>query len=99
MSNLNNLPPFYVGQKVVYIKTDTTYTVINMIQAHCGCWAVDVGDKRHIGQLYCPEHRDYYDDRSHIDWVKSSNLRPLQEQKFPLISMKKVLEEVEISSN
>lgn len=50
MENLNNLPPFYVGQKVVYITGDnmpknSIHIVREVILADCGCFILKINTK------------------------------------------------------
>lgn len=47
MENLN-LPPFYVGQRVVYLTGNhmvkgSIHPVKAIVQMSCGCWLIDVG--------------------------------------------------------
>jgi hypothetical protein len=53
MNNLNNLPPFYIGQKVVYITgkimpKDSIHIVSDIKREDCGCWVISInGYKLH----------------------------------------------------
>lgn len=67
-----NLPPFYEGQRVVYIGKGTslavnsTHTVTGINQLHCGCWSVQIGlrfEQRQINgcdasKITCGKHID-----------------------------------------
>lgn len=117
MEHLNNLPPFYIGQKVVYITgiqlpIYTQDTVIDIIKNNCKCCEYLIKVKKHPGEKTIIEDKHPYvrcADCAHIvltsEWNKTigywlaSSWRPLQEQTFPLISMKKVLEEQLVCSN
>ena len=61
--NKSNLPPFYIGQKVVYIppsssgspQNNKTYTVLQTHLQQCGCWAVDIQGFIH-NRVTPPQH-------------------------------------------
>lgn len=101
MKNLNNLPPFYVGQKVVYITgfkapKDSIHTVKDVIKQPCGCYALSIETKApREGIIYadgCEDcGKDYMAQKVYTAWnIKS--FRPLQESVFPSLTMSKVLE-------
>lgn len=95
-----NLPPFYVGQKVVslkgtssdYIQKGTIYSIKGIMQLVCGCWCVDVGIN--IGKQYmrCGIHNTEKILSKGIRWIDHSFFAPIQEN-FQSISLEKVLEE------
>jgi len=96
MNELNNFAPFFVGQKVVYITgkcmaKDSIHVVRGVTQYSCGCWAIDIGESHNSRGCYCSKHNSdpIYTRKA---YYQASSFRPLQEQKFPLISYKKVLE-------
>lgn len=105
-NNLNNLPPFYIGQKVVYITGErmlknSTHTVTGIKKRNCGCWSISI-DSFNIpsitGKFRCILHINcnWVDDG--ISW-KATSFRPYKEQSFPLLTYIKILEEVPVSAN
>jgi hypothetical protein len=109
MENLNNLPPFFVGQKVVYITgnhmpKDSIHTVLGCKQYPCGHWTVKINTSSGINYYakgltcICLKSRIDIDDGIEYYWAAAS-FRPLQEQKFPLIKLKKIIEKELVSAN
>lgn len=96
----NNLPPFYVGQKVVQLvdgvftktKKGDVYTVKELLRFPCGCWTVDVGIKSTKPKVACNLHNDSREFTNGIRWVNSMFLAPIEEN-FQSISYSKILEE------
>lgn len=94
----NNIPPFYVGQKVVYITgkampKNSIHTVRGAKQHPCGCWAIDIGRKADTPLHVCYHHRD--SDAlftNGIGWFVSESFRPLQEMKAPMLTFEKIKE-------
>lgn len=103
MNNELNLPPFYVGQKVVAlrsVKTElngivkgTVYTVKELTQCTCGEWKVDVGLMvSKTGRCLCATCDSPYGvTGSRVIYVAAPLLAPVQEN-FQSISLEKVLE-------
>ncbi len=98
MENLNNLPPFYVGQKVVCVKTHTrgiykkgqVFTVQNIYMQTCGCqWVINIGYYSDIPTMKCSTCGLVYKNDSAF---KCTSFKPLQESVFPSLTMSKVLE-------
>lgn len=104
MENLNNLPPFYIGQKVVCNrgalwflndeivvgpKKDEHVIIKNLYNHPIDGWIIDLVEypSSNIEEYFIVVEDGEF------------NFKPLQEQKFPLISYSKVLEEVEVGSN
>lgn len=93
---MSNLPPFYVGQKVVcinknplYLKYNETYVVKEIKQFPCGCWAIDVGVSRNNSYAtYCYKHDSAILDRD--CWYTVDEFAPI-EQTFQSISFKEVI--------
>jgi hypothetical protein len=105
MEYLNNLPPFYIGQKVIAIKTHSqgtfikgvSYKVTNYIKCDCGVWWISVGGTTdRINRRCTCGHLTPTYGLSHGD---SRLLAPIQEQTFPLISYSKVLEQETVIAN
>lgn len=102
----NNIPPFYIGQKVVCIKDhndpecelrlNKVYTVRSLWLCKCG-WSVDVGIKDPCVLL--EEDTIYYCNVCEVEqntdsWLLLCNrFRPLQEQKAPMLTFTKIKEE------
>lgn len=111
-NNINkNIPPFYVGQKVVYITgfnmpKDSVHTVLKVLKEHCGCWRIliettkelDLSMYTHIKCWGCGMRFEI--NLFSRSWYASS-FKPLEEQTFPLLSYSKVREETHelVSSN
>ena len=108
MEHLNNLPPFYVGQKVVYIKNiallENSIHIVRSIRPWpCGCFDVFVdaynftAHSNWSGRVRCPDH----------DWcmlpgscgIDSKSFRPVLQEKAPLIKLIKVIEEQPVIAN
>ena len=96
---LNNLPPFYVGQKVVAIFTHTQglfikgqiFTVKNIFLSKCKCkaWSITIGlySNNPLKECaYC--HTVWSNDFSFI----AERFAPLQELVFPSLTMSRVIE-------
>lgn len=105
---MNNIPPFTIGEKIVYITgnnmpKNSIHKVLNIIQFPCGCWVLDVGKRKYSppGYFTCGGcKKSFFDDKEdNVHWFRSTSFRPVQEAKFPLIKYSKVLEEVEVGSN
>lgn len=99
-NNLNNLPPFFIGQKVVYITgismpKDSVHTVKFTNKSSCGCWFISIGEDRidsDDGSLYyCVECGNNVVGNFINGWSAKS-FRPLQESVFPSLIMSKAIE-------
>lgn len=110
MEQLKNLPPFYIGQKVVYI-TGTNmpkwskHIVSDVFKFPCGCWAIMVvgNQKKHVlpkkSDLWeCVQCGKTFSDRVLCGFLASS-FRSLQKQTFPLITYSKIIEKELVSAN
>lgn len=95
-----NLPPFYVGQKVVALTTDIffrraikdrVYTVLGL-QATCCGWNIDIGAKVTQLKLQCGTCNKIIGDTNGIGWLHVKHFAPITEN-FQSISLEKVLEE------
>mgnify|MGYP003490020378 CR=1 FL=1 len=89
-----NLPPFYIGQKVVYVGSGRTFplnsihTISDLKKDSCGCWSVEV-DGKNI------EFKNEYSRCKACGKVYTgfyygyftSAFRPVQEAKPPLIKL------------
>lgn len=108
-NSLNNLPPFYVGQKVVCVDSENTvsihkmlfnknqiYTVHSIKKTNCcKLWVINIGIKDDADILICPCGKESKNDNH----FRASRFKPLQQQSFPLISLSKVIEEQLIPAN
>lgn len=107
MNPLNNLPPFYIGQKVVYITgnympKNSTHIVRKCYKAPCGCYKIEI-DQNPDWTFIEPKY-DYIEMKccgnviSVMDYNKiqngwySQSFRPLQESPFPSLTYSKVVE-------
>lgn len=100
MENLN-LPPFYVGQKVVCVDPrpdfglfkDKIYTIAEVIRCKCGATNVAWGATNPlITHSSCYSCGNIVTQESKYYFCRSSRFAPVQEQKFPLIKLTKVIE-------
>lgn len=104
MENKLNLPPFYIGQRVVYITgknmpKDSVHTVSAINQAWCGCWEIAInGESLKIKKSNKPmircvgcEKRRVSEGFVYDNWLASS-FRPLQQTSFPLMTFSKIVE-------
>lgn len=104
-SQQSNLPPFYVGQKVVCLKSatnnfghycvkDHVYTVLELNRCKCGAWKIDIGVKdesNHATKMSCGKCKGPYDRRSYAIWADATNFAPIHED-FQQITLSKVIE-------
>lgn len=114
MENNLNLPPFYIGQKVVYVTgrnmpKDSVHIVLDVKKGNCKCSDYEIKISVDSVEVYVSAkttHIQCYDchtvvsigDHNSGYWAASS-FRPLQEQSYPLIKYSKVLEEESVCSN
>lgn len=95
---MENLPPFYVGQKVVALK-DSPYhpemrkgKVFTVLALNfCCCWSIDIGLKVMKSHLYCADCNIVFGQHGSIAWKCAKRFAPLEEN-FESISLEKVLE-------
>jgi hypothetical protein len=104
------LPPFYIGQKVVYITgkdmpKDSIHTVREIIKTTCGCHWIDIG-RTFSNMSYPPTVKCFScgnmiirDNDNNIKWYHTTSFRPLQELKFPLMTFSRVIEKELVSAN
>lgn len=95
MENLNNLPSFYVGQKVVYIGRykeliGSIHTITKVYKIRCGCYIVETDNLSNDDYNTCSDCgcRIYIYGKVGM----ASSFKPLQESVFPSLTMSKVLE-------
>ena len=102
---MNNLSPFYIDQKVVYITginlpKGSIFTVKGCILLSCGCWKIDIGLTRTFyTTLCCNDHNNKILLNSTIRYFDSNSFRPLIEERFHLIEYSKVIEEIPACAN
>lgn len=101
---LNNLPPFYVGQKVVYIGTKRrlkgTHTILSIHKGCCKCidFEVEIETKNNIDihgatLVQCNECGTIIPAEKYRTYTFCSSVfRPLQESVFPSLTMSRVIE-------
>lgn len=99
MKHLNNLPLFYVGQKVVAIKDHSQWSfkkgdefVVRGIKPKpCGCagWDINIGisNTRDYSTIYCSLCGI---KRSWDGYYCASCFAPIQQAKFPLITFEAI---------
>lgn len=97
-----NLPPFYVGQKVVciqshpmgFFKKGQEFTIIDARKMKCCAdWVVDIGIHTHYLEMDCSCCGATVDN---ISYYRSSRFAPIQESKFKAVTFEKICEEVEL---
>lgn len=93
------LPPFYIGQKVVYLTglnmpKGTIKTVEQIVKFDCGCYLIGFSENQSgdYSHQKCDKHDSYILHPGVILWAPKSFV-PLLEQKFPLIKLSRVIEE------
>lgn len=96
-----NLPPFYVGQRVVCVKDNSSksikkgqeFSVLGLNQFSCGCWSIDIGIKSESPRTGCGEHGLHQTAKCNngIKWFHVKLFAPI-EQTFQPITLEKVLE-------
>lgn len=94
---LSNLPPFYIGQKVVANRTHSKGKfrkgdefIIKGITKKCCVMCVDIGiaSIHDIGECSCGRLFSGHG----VYWFGASNFTPSQEQAFPSLTYSKVVE-------
>jgi hypothetical protein len=98
MSKELNLPPFYVGQRVVCntptptISKGLEYRVIDMYYVSCcKTWGVCVGVEA-VGKHYCPAHNTTHNPKVLSGVYHDAEFFSPIEENFQSISIEKVLE-------
>jgi len=98
-------PPFYVGQQVVVVKEHENFKkgdkfIVNGIRKSncCGTWLINIGiNSKHI--------YDYMrcvicgGETINDDYYKATRFAPVEQLKYPLIKLTRVLENEPVSSN
>lgn len=101
MNPLENLPPFYPGQKVVYIgprnargfESNKIYTVVECAKlCICNTWDVDVGIPVRTGYKGTMCYTCGKTDLRKTQILLAEYFKPVQQQKFPLIKLERVTE-------
>lgn len=94
-----NIPPFYIGQRVVvitstpFLKTGDEYTVQSLYyKSCCKSWTVHVGITDNGAQPYCPIHKTTHGIEGHLVHHNAKYFAPI-ESNFEAISYTKVMEE------
>lgn len=97
-----NLPPFYVGQRVVAVKDNIDrlfkkgdcFTVTGIIKSVCKCndWDVNVGISKVSNSLECTVCKTIWENTTKYAWFSFRRFAPIEEN-FQSISLEKVLEE------
>lgn len=97
MENIN-LPPFYVGQRVVVLKTGIrlnkydVYVVLGIRKSTCKCqlWEVNVGVPARTGFMYCAVcGAEHIPNPTGVIWFNHNLFAPIQEN-FQQITCKEV---------
>jgi len=95
----SKLPPFYVGQKVVYItglymSKNSNHVVSDIKQCSCGCWVIGINGQ--VLKITKPEGVFYFDcgaplsvDPDYTGWDATS-FRARESQPFPLITLTQI---------
>lgn len=100
-NQLNNLPPFYIGQKVVSLQTHKgqvkgeIYTVTGVFQCVCKSYLISWGAPHGIAGARCNCHNccSFMPVPSNNPyWVAPQEyFAPIQENPFPSLTMKQVI--------
>lgn len=98
MNNIN-LPPFYVGQKVVavinhsqgYFKKGDEFIIKNVVKNKCACGycSVDVGIISKLRKTECFDCRVIFNNDGFCLFDPTA-FRPLQQSKFPLMTFTQI---------
>ena len=100
-----NIPPFYVGQKVMYITGDnmpknSTHIVSDIWQKECGCWVIQINNNIEFATkksdevwrcAKCKSSRPNSPNTVKAGWLASS-FRAIEEIKTPLMTFKEIRE-------
>lgn len=96
----HNLPPFYIGQKVVAlknmrqgIKKGDVFPVKNIAKWPCNCtsWVIDIGYFDDCEKCCCDCRTSIVKPIPGALIISANNFAPLQQQKFPLMTFKQVV--------
>lgn len=98
LNPLENLPPFYIGQNVIYIGPSNNGFVngkkyiVKGCEKKCSCYyLVNVGIKNVYNLiLECPDCKSRFTPTE--IWLWHELFRPVRKQKFPLITLSKIKE-------
>lgn len=96
-----NIPPFYVGQKVVCIKPiktlvkDKIYTLTGVNKCACGTTIVSWGETDGIVLGVDCHSCGRINFKSREFFADSSRFAPIQESKFRAVSFEKIMQETE----
>jgi len=107
MKNKLNLPPFYIGQKVVYITglnmpKNSIHVVRNMIKQTCGCWTLVIDVKAPTEGIHhacmCADCGGYFTSNTTFLAWNPNSFRAIQEAKPPILTFKQIqkVEEEEV---
>lgn len=102
-SNLNNLPPFYIGETVEYITGKNmpkgTHVIVTGIKREgCGCWTISFKDNPFFDDglgnelVKCACCKKKFRNSNELCGWFSTSFSPIKKQSFPLISLSKVIE-------
>ena len=89
----SNIPPFYIGQKVIGILnrfTGKTYIVKDIIKQPCGCcWGINVGTYPLTEKMECALCGKEWINTGHYD---HDCFAPIQESHIPSLTLEKIKE-------
>lgn len=95
------LPPFYIGQRVVLLQDGISYpikkgdefTVLDITQSPCGCWSVHIGlpPAKPSPNFYCSLHDSRAIPNYGKGWIGARYFAPIESQ-FHSITFKEVIE-------
>ena len=101
MKPLDNLPPFYVGQKVVAIQNHVSgvfkkgdeFKVTGCLIGCCGHWIVTVGilDDDYGHMVKCENCKKIQPATKEWEFL-STRFAPIQQQSYPLMTFSKIKE-------
>lgn len=104
MKNKFNLPPFYIGQEVIYITgilmpKNSKHIISDLKQDPCGCWNIGIdGQKLNIVThleydiIICDScEKEYSSNFPEVEngWDPNS-FRPVENTKLPLLTFKQI---------
>jgi hypothetical protein len=99
----SNIPPFVVGDKVVYITgismpKGSTHIVNSLFQSVCGCWSIGINNVNpevlFVGKCRCSNCKSVIIDSCfhHKTCWRATSFRKVSEQKVKLISFETIKE-------
>lgn len=98
-----NLPPFYVGQRIVCLISDRVakkglkYTAKSVVKCpYCEEWLIGYAEAGMTGWVSCTHSDKSVISTTGLFHAPHTNFAPIQESKFRAVTLEKLCEEVEL---